>query len=60
MVVKCHTCEKKIENGMIYQDKYFFNYHCSWECLVRYMCEFFDVNKQPNITVINGIGYYDE
>ena len=38
-------------------DRYFFNYHCSWDCLVEYMSEFFDVDKEPEVTVINGVPY---
>lgn len=56
----CNECGRKIEDGKTYQDRYFFNYHCSWNCLVEYMCEFFDVDKEPEITVINGVPYSND
>lgn len=46
----CETCKKTLNNGdTVYQDRYFFRYHCSWDHLVEYMAEFFDVNKGKTI-----------
>ncbi|WP_342532697.1 hypothetical protein MHB40_14675 [Lysinibacillus sp. FSL K6-0057] len=58
--LECSTCKKRIEDGKTFKDGYFGGYHCSFDCLVSYMCEFFDVTKEPNITVIGGVPYYDE
>ena len=59
-MIKCKTCNAEIINGKVFQDRYFFNYHCSINCFVEYAKDFFEVNNEPEVTVIEGKAYYDE
>lgn len=61
--MKCYTCDKEIKDGEeVYEDGYFVQVNCSWECTVKYMMEFFSFeNDKPNVKVVNGeIEYEDE
>lgn len=49
---KCPNCSKELNKGdKVYEDRYFFENHCSWECLVEYMSGFFHVKKGEMIVL---------
>lgn len=60
--ITCNDCGKIIEDGSkAYEDRYFFNIHCSWECLIEYMLDFFSMeDREFNTTILHGRNFSDE